>query len=178
MTGKVFQPMCSGCPHDLYFSGSIPQKQFGVMMHGGEHYCTGGKRARRFKRGDPKIHVPEWCPRRKTPCEVRIYGPKSVNDWLLLSALSDESALYPSAHRYAVRMKGTTELTPYAFWKRCNEEPLANWFPFKMKQYEVLEIDDGLEPYYFYYVDGDFISVCTFDGAVARKNTYKGDQDG
>lgn len=115
MREKVYQPMCIGCPHDLYYSGYIPQKQFGVMMHSGERYCTGRKRARRFKRGDPKIHVPKWCPKRKNPCEVRIYGLKSANDQLLHSALSDESTIFPSAYRYAVRMSGTIELSPYEF---------------------------------------------------------------
>lgn len=76
MRGKVYQPMCSGCPHDLYYSGSIPQKQFGVMMHCGEHFCTGGKRARRFKRSDPKIRVHRlrgvafyWGVREQVPCQ-------------------------------------------------------------------------------------------------------------
>ena len=48
-------PSCTGCPHDLYFGEAIPKKQFSVMMHCGEHFCTGGKKARRFKRSDPKI---------------------------------------------------------------------------------------------------------------------------
>ena len=34
------QPACTGCPHDLYFGEAIPKKQFGVMMHCGEHFCT------------------------------------------------------------------------------------------------------------------------------------------
>ena len=177
MKERIYQPTCSGCQHDLYFSGSIPKRQFGVMMHSGEHYCTGEKRARRFKRGDPKTRVPDWCPRRKVPCELRIYGPKSARDWLLHCALNEDFNVLPSAHRDAVRIKGTTALTPYEFWRRCNEEPSASWFPFKMKQYEVLEIDDGLNPVYFYYLDGDFVSTCHFDGADAQKNIYKGGAD-
>ena len=43
------------------------------MMHMGERFCTGGKRARKFKRSDPKIYVPDWCPTRKKPCELRVY---------------------------------------------------------------------------------------------------------
>lgn len=52
------RPSCAGCPHDLYYMESIPKKQFGLTMHSGQRFCTGGKRARRFKRGDPKVHVP------------------------------------------------------------------------------------------------------------------------
>lgn len=54
---------------------------------------------------------------------------------------------------------------------------MANWFPFMMKRYEVLEIDDGLQPYYFYYASGDFVPVCSFNGEEARKNIYKAPQD-
>jgi len=143
------------------------------MMHCGERFCTGGKRARRFKRGDPKIHVPAWCPRRKNPCEVRIYGPKSTGDWLMLYEFRDLNSS-PPEYRYAMRTEGTTEFSPYEFWRRCGQEPVADWFPFKLKQFEVLEIDDGLKPVCFYYVDGDFVSVCHFDGAAARKNVYEG----
>ena len=74
-------PSCTGCPHDLYFGEAIPKKQFSVMMHCGEHFCTGGKKARRFKRSDPKIAVPQWCPKRKSPCELRVYALKSIQDW-------------------------------------------------------------------------------------------------
>lgn len=40
------------------------------MMHMGERFCLGGKKARRFKKRDPAIDVPGWCPRRKDPCEL------------------------------------------------------------------------------------------------------------
>ena len=56
---------CIGCECELQYTKSIPTKQMGVMMHMGERFCTGGKRARKFKRSDPKIYVPDWCPKRK-----------------------------------------------------------------------------------------------------------------
>ena len=52
------KPACFGCPDDLRYSDPIPKKNMGVMMHMGERFCTGGKKARRFKRSDPKITVP------------------------------------------------------------------------------------------------------------------------
>ena len=44
---------------------SLPIKKKGVTMHLGECFCVAGKRARKFKRSDPKIYVPDWCPKRK-----------------------------------------------------------------------------------------------------------------
>lgn len=56
---------CYECEKHLRYMESSPAKQMGVTMHMGEHFCTGGKRARKFKRNDPKIYVPSWCPKRK-----------------------------------------------------------------------------------------------------------------
>ena len=74
------RPSCVGCPHNLHFGDFVLKKQYSVIMHCGEHFCTGGKRARLFKRSDPKVAVPQWCPKRKSLCEVRIYALKSDRD--------------------------------------------------------------------------------------------------
>lgn len=175
MRDKLYQPVCSGCPHDLSYVDFIPQKNFGVMMHCGEHYCTGGKRARRFKRGDPKNRVPAWCPKRKTPCELRVYALKSLDDWYLHDLLSEGlgEILSPAASRYAPRFEGATELTPQEFWKRCDQEPAAGLLPVSMQLYEVLEIDDGLKPAFFYRDKADLRLVRSFDTGRARKNTME-----
>ncbi len=31
------RPSCLGCPHNLHFGDFVPKKQYGVMMHTGEH---------------------------------------------------------------------------------------------------------------------------------------------
>lgn len=49
---------CYECEKHLRYIESSPAKQMGVTMHMGERFCTGGKRARKFKRNDPKIYVP------------------------------------------------------------------------------------------------------------------------
>lgn len=75
------KPNCSDCPHNLQYMESLPIKKKGVTMHLGECFCVAGKRARKFKRSDPKTYVPSWCPRLKTPCELRIYGFKNQREW-------------------------------------------------------------------------------------------------
>ena len=67
------KPTCADCPHNLQYMERLPIKKKSVTMHLGERFCVAGKRARKFKRSDPKTYVPSWCPRLKAPCELRIY---------------------------------------------------------------------------------------------------------
>ena len=108
------QPTCAGCPHNLQYGDTIPMKQFGVMMHFGEHFCTGDKRARRFKRSDPKSKVPVWCPKRKTPCELRVYALKSSQDWYMHHLLSNDSndPVHIPEYRYALVASSEIALRP------------------------------------------------------------------
>lgn len=176
MREKLYQPTCSGCSNSLSYLDFIPQKKFGVMMHCGEHFCIGGKRARRFKKSDPKTRVPDWCPNRKDPCELRVYALKSADDWFLHSMLDEGMGKIslPSASRYAVRFEGSTEMSPREFWQRCEQESAADLLPVSVQLYEVLEIDDGLKPVCFYWSNGTFSLVPLFDGAMARRNVYQG----
>lgn len=177
MRKRLIEPSCAGCPHDLSYLDSIPQRKFGVMMHCGEHYCTGGKRARRFKRSDPKTRVPQWCPRRKNPCGLRIYTLKNEDEWLLHHMLSQGMghAASPAGHRYALRFEGTTQLSPCEFWRRCELEPAADLLSLQIELYEVLEIDDGLEPVYFYRTESGLVLERSFDRARAQSSAvWKG----
>lgn len=166
------KPVCSGCPHDLYYSDTVPSKAMGVMMHLGERFCTGGKRARRFKRSDPKLYVPNWCPKRKIPCELRVYTFKSADAWWLHISLEKSlgRALAPSASDHALERELTTELSPREFWKRLEFEPYQDILGITLEPYSVVEIDDGLKPAFFYYVNGDFTQVHFFNAEMARKN--------
>ncbi len=172
MMDTLRKPTCVGCPHDLHFGEFVPKKQYGVMMHCGERFCTGGKRARRFKRNDPKVNVPEWCPRRKNPCELRIYGFKDKNAETLhyLLNVGIKSASAPSAHRYALKCETHTELQPAEFWSRCEMKPYSDALGFKVGLYEVLEIDDGLKPTFFYMTEDGLVLAPFFDAEQARKN--------
>lgn len=175
MREKLYLPMCTGCPHDLHYLDFVPRKQYGVMMRCGEHYCTGGKRARSFKKRDPKSRVPDWCPKRKHPCELRVYALKSTEDWFFHSMLEQDigKGFGPSAHRYALRFEGTIQLTPQEFWKRCDQEPAAGLLPIPIQLYEVLELDDGLKPAFFYKDRTGFRLVSDFDAERARKNVME-----
>lgn len=166
------KPTCFGCPDDLHYNDAIPKKGKGVMMHLGERFCTNGKKARRFKRGDPKTKVPSWCPKRKIPCELRVYVFKSVEEWCLYTALVRDIGrqLSPHGHHYALVKELCADLPPREFWKRLDCEPYQSILGFDLEPYSVLEIDDGLQPVFFFYVDGGFKLVPSFDANAAQKN--------
>ena len=57
------EPGCIGCEAHLDFGLS--------------RYCAGFKNKKRrkaFRKSDPAYKAPKWCPKRKEPCEYRIYS--------------------------------------------------------------------------------------------------------
>ena len=172
MREALRKPVCSSCPHNLHYSDAVPKRAMGVMLHMGERFCTGGKKPRRFKRVDPKVFVPSWCPKRKTPCELRVYTFKNVSEWWLHIMLERDlgCCLTPDGVRYALVWESTTELSPRAFWDRLESESYQDILDVSLEPYSVVEIDDGLKPAFFYYVDGGFTLLYSFNTEAARKN--------
>ncbi len=172
MSDAPKRPTCIGCPHKVTHESPVPVKKVGVMMHMGEKFCIGGKRARRFKRSDPKLYVPDWCPRRKNPCELRVYTYKSSDDRLMHAMLSSSlhRELLPEGYCYALKQKLHTELTPREFWEQCccesDPEPLSA----DVGLHDVVEIDDGLKPVFFYKSEQGYQVVPYFNAETARKN--------
>ena len=57
------EPGCIGCEAHLDYGLS--------------RYCGGFKNRKRrkpFRKSDPAYKAPKWCPKRKDPCEYRIYS--------------------------------------------------------------------------------------------------------
>lgn len=167
----LINPTCPLCDAYYHFEGKEPMKLHGAMMHPYESYCIAGKRARRFRKSDPKRKPPAWCPKRKSPCEFRIYGFVSENAWLLhlLFARDGGDAADPLAHRYGLRYEGVTELTPKEFWQRRSIIDSEVSLPVSVQLYEVVEIDDGLKPVCFYKSQKGYRIVPYFRAADARK---------
>ena len=170
---EVPMPSCRSCPLYYVHSWATPIIDRGVVLHYGDRACKGGKgKVRRFRPGDPKNKVPSWCPKRKSPCELRVYGFKSTNDWLLHEMMCrDRGANYaPIDRRYAVVFELETELTPREFSQRCNTEPDAQTIHVAVHSHWVVEIDDGIQPVCFYKHEGRYNVISGFDTKIARKN--------
>ena len=101
-----------------------------------------------FKKKDPKIYPPNWCPKLKKPCEFRVYDFKDANTWYLHTLLKRKSP--PDGYQYAVRLSGTVNLTPSAFFSMAKRKGASELLGVMVKIGEIVEIDDGLTSNCFY----------------------------
>ena len=121
-------------------------------------YCHGFKRkkARRFRSNDPLIKAPKWCPRRISPPICRIYGFKDERseymEGLFRRDYDKDKSASPSPQHYAPRQEISLGLTAKRFYDEVQNHPLHEVLPpdADVKDGEIIEIDDGLKPYYFY----------------------------
>ena len=174
---KVKKPVCSGCPDYLTYMGRGIQPVPGVTLKLGQRFCNFKGKSRQFKETDPKLYVPGWCPRWKTPCELRIYSFKSSQDWMLHEMLCNslEQDISPDAHRYYLHHELTTDLTPSEFAHRCNE-PSGSLIHVVIHLHEVVEIDDGLAPTCFYKTSSGYQVAAGFRTDVAKLNCRENDE--
>ena len=174
---RINLPVCSDCTDYYYCAGLTKTVLHGKMLTPGCRYCMGMKRPRQFKSRAAIIRAPDWCPRRKTPCEVRIYDFRNMNERLMhlyyVSEISKD--IGPEARRYALAYEGQTELTPRGFWLACNDRSSGNLLDRDVPLYAVVEIDDGLKPYCFYQTPSGFCPALYFNTETARNNTMEED---
>ena len=123
-----------------------------------------------FKKKDPKIYPPNWCPKLKKPCEFRVYDFKDANTWYLHTLLKRKSP--PDGYQYAVRLSGTVNLTPSAFFSMAKRKGASELLGVMVKIGEIVEIDDGLTSNCFYLTLNGVKYLPYWDTARARKNEY------
>ena len=145
------EPGCWRCPH-YTVQGRFPCET---------RYCMGAgrKRGKRFKKSDPQYKAPRWCPRRLTPKICRVYRLRGEHERLLEQVRREE--LTPKRHeRYSAfasrydpkpRYEAPISLTAKQFYELANREGVDELLEEFTTEYgDVIEIDDGLQPYYFY----------------------------
>ena len=149
----------------------------GANLESGQCYCVGKSKPRRIVSRAVRIRVPDWCPRRKFPCELRIYDFKSVNERLMHTFLQCDlgHSTMPEARRYVVAHEGHTDLTPRNFWLACNQTPVEELLGHNVRWYCIVEIDDGLRPYCFYRTEKRFVPLPYFKPEIARNNKTEDD---
>ena len=159
-------PFCPGCQYH--------------QVVGCTRYCNGfpkKRKPKRFRKSDPKYKPPRWCPRLISPPVCRVYGfvnsEASIMDWLLNREASaarsgNEQDAYRSvsAHRYKLRLEFPLGMTAKQFYdvmlsdvSTCVTSEIRN----QVEYGEVIEIDDGLKPYYFYFDTFRVIPLLHFD---------------
>ena len=171
----IQKPRCSTCTHRFTYLESISRREGGVNLQFGREYCKGGKKYRAFKKTDPKTYPPDWCPKRKSPCEFRIYTFKDTDAWYLHYMVNKDAI--PSGYQCAVRLSGTVELSPASFYSMLENKTASELLGVEVKSGEIVEIDDGLKPCCFYMKFGDSKYLPQWDVARARENQYRGGDD-
>ena len=124
-------------------------------------YCAGFKRKkpRRFRSSDPISKAPKWCPQRIDPPVCRIHGFKDERseymDFLRRAEYrsGQMKTISPAPFHYKLRTEISLGLTAKQFFDASQEGPLCNVMPEEVSDGEIIEIDDGLRPYYFYILD-------------------------
>lgn len=176
---KAHRPTCQGRPCYLQCTGELPQKVKGKTLIPGKRYCAGDKRIRTFRSGDPKAHVPSWCPLRKTPPVLRIYCIKNSLAWMMREMFHrDGKDFPPSDTDYAMRYEGTSPLTAVQFQKELRSADVQELLKVEVHRDEVIEIDDGLTPYCFHLpIDGGQPELLFFNGKRARLNRLESPED-
>ena len=141
-------PECNSCPHYQTVGGLT-------------RYCNGFKRRKpkQFKKSDPKVKIPNWCPRKITPPTCRVYGFKDEKSEFieLLRRMEYEQgkieAIYPSEIHYQFRQELHPNMTARQIYDATQQKSLCEIISEKIGMGEIVEIDDGLRPYFFYIVD-------------------------
>ena len=152
------EPACMECRHHQYLGNGLSRSR----------YCGGfpkRKSPKRFRSSDPQRKAPKWCPRRLSPPVCRVYG--FANERSQAMDILSRNRFNPKKERYIS--------VASSHYKLLLEKPLG----MKAKAfYEAaetgVEIDDGLKPYYFYFLSWSrVVPVYSFDLARVQKPAFE-----
>lgn len=144
-------PGCGECPHHQQVGSVLCETR----------YCNGFKRRKpkRFGRSAPMYKAPKWCPRRISPPICRVHGFKDERSehmdllWRTQYGSGQVETVSPSPFHYAPRTEIPLKMTARQFFDATQEGPLSDVLSEEVGDGEIIEIDDGLQPYYFYKLD-------------------------
>lgn len=164
------EPGCAECQyHQLVGEGLFQTR-----------YCGGfpnRKRPKRFSKSDPRYKAPKWCPRRVCPPVYRIYSFADEQSWemdiLARNHFDPKRNQYISVfeNHYKLRLETTLPMKAREFVeavKRGNADEFM--IEADLQLGDVIELNDGLKPYYFYYWSwSQLIPVLSFDRTRVQK---------
>lgn len=171
---KLRRFCCRDCPDRFTYKDSDPKEVPGAVLKLGGKYCQGGKKTREFKRRDPKVYPPSWCPKLKNPAEYRVYDYKDISVWHLHQLMRSQGLLHtPRGSEFAVRVEGHTTLSARDFWREVEFKSPSEVLGISVHDGEVIEIDDGLRPCFFHFEDRNVKVLTFFQSEKARANQYE-----
>ena len=117
---------------------------------------------RRIGSKEPKSYPPHWCPIYQSPSKLCVYSLTEEGKLsYMLDRLRTEKGgppFYPLAHHYTLRLETTSPVSAYQFWKEVEEvrfeqgispSSIGRILEQEIFRYEILEIDDGINPAFF-----------------------------
>ena len=141
------EPMCFSCGA---YENSYPDR-----------LCYGKSKIkpRRFKNKDPKRKVPDWCPKRNDPAIVRVYRFKDEQSAIMHMMFESEiktgenKSTYasPFTHHYMKASEHRINISAKSFYAAALEYEAVELIGLELEYGDVVEIDDGLKPYFFYF---------------------------
>lgn len=167
---------CAECPELLLYGEPEPHRRQGTVMRPGCRYCLAGKRARLFKKKDPKIYVPKWCPKRISPPILRIYRLRSGGLPLRPVHVGRKKMMWPDAAGYALRVQGRAIYTGRDFYIIIHNREKEHWVDapeiaeelnVPVGRNDVIEFDDGIKPM-FYWQNAQGLMQIRFDRELAQ----------
>ena len=146
-------PRCGQCQYHQRVDSGISETR----------YCAGFKRKKpkRFRRSDPVSKAPKWCPKRIDPPICRIHGFKDERSeyvdflWREEYKAGQLKTVSPASFHYKYRTEIPLGMTAKQFFDVSQESPLHDILPENVNAGEIIEIDDGLQAYYFYVLGFD-----------------------
>jgi len=109
------------------------------------------------------------------PAEYRIYSYRNAVVWYYRRLFQKAGApLAPSGYEYALRAEGSISMAPAAFQKAMKGQPPSELLGIPTYMGDVIEIDDGLRPYFFFVTEKKVEVLCRFNREAALKNQYDG----
>jgi len=134
----------------------------------------GGKRPREMKKRDPKVYPPSWCPKRKEPAELRLYAYKDANIWYYRELMKRQGLeITPRGSEYALKREGHISMTAAEFQREVKGRFLSDILGFLPMTGEVIEINDGLKPWFFLVKERGVALLTHFDRDTALRNPYE-----
>ena len=164
------EPSCrSFCEYFRTFGGLFDETR----------YCmkSNNKKGKRFKSSDPVTKPPRWCPRRLSPPICRIYIFKDESSAFFemerLHKFDTKKNVSWSAleHRYKLRSERPIGMNAKQFFAAVPQETVEMVLDDLTLEYgNIIEIDDGLRPYYFIYLSSHtVVPVTGFDAHLLKK---------
>lgn len=151
---------CYNCPH---YDPGCAENSFTRQCNGFK-----GNKSRRFRAKDPAYKAPSWCPRRldKPVCRIYDFADEMSEFFELMRVREfDRNAEYahPTPSHYKLRSEHTLGLTAKHFYEAVGKSSLKqvlNNIDFGIGN--VIELDDGLKPYYFFVLGSEIVMCSQF----------------